>query len=163
MLDAIHVKLRPGSTWAPRSVLNGIIRLWTTRRQLADPDAWVDYATFKDQQRLARQLDRRLRSECLNLDGVTKSLRRELRFPKRSSSGVESLNSKLRVLQTVHRNVSDQMLGLVALAWNLTPRKHPGRRRGESPYGMLGVDVGQAGKPWYDVLLDAQEQRTIAA
>lgn len=121
------------------------------------------YATFKDQQRLARDLERRLRCECVNLDVVAEALRRELRFPKRSSSGVESLNSKLRVLQMVHRNVSDEMLGLVALAWNLTIRKHSGRRRGESPYGMLGVDIGQAGKTWFDVLLDAQEQHKTAA
>ncbi|MDI6773696.1 MAG: hypothetical protein QME77_14095, partial [bacterium] len=163
MIDLIEVDLRPGSTWSRRSVLNGLIRLWALSRQLADPDAWVDYETYKDQQRLARELERRLRGECGNLEEVGEALRRELRFPKRSSSGVESLNSKLRVLQMVHRNVSDEMLGLVALAWNLTPRRHPGRRRGLSPYGMLGVDIGQADKPWYDVLLDAQSQHRAAA
>lgn len=163
MMDAITVELRPGSIWTSRTVLNGLIRLWSIRKQIADPDAWRDYATFKDLQRLARDLDTRLRGECVNLDAVAEALVRELRFPKRSSSGVESLNSKLRVLQMVHRNVSDEMLGLVALAWNLTPRRHPGRRRGESPYGMLGVDIGQTSKPWYDVLLDAQEQHKTAA
>jgi len=163
MVDLIEVDLRPGSTWSQRTVLNALIRQWSIRRQLADPDAWVDYTTYKDLLRLARDLEHRLRRECLNLDAVAEALRRELRFPKRSSSGVESLNSKLRVLQMVHRNVSDEMLGLVALAWNLTPRRHPGRRRGRSPYGMLGVDIGQADKPWYDVLLDAQDQHRAAA
>jgi len=163
MVDLIEVNLRPGSTWSRRTVLNGLIRLWAIRRQLADPDAWVDYDTYKDQQRLAREFERRLPRECDNLKAVAEALRRELRFPKRSSSGVESLNSKLRVFQMVHRNTSDEMLGLVALAWNLTPRQHPGRRRGLSPYGMLGVDIGQADKPWYDVLLDAQSQNRAAA
>ena len=163
MVDLISVDLRPDSAWSHRTVLNGLIRLWSIRRQLADPDAWVDYATYKDLQRLAHDLERRLRHECLSLDATAEALRRELLFPKRSSSGVESLNSKLRVLQMVHRNVSDEMLGLVALAWNLTPRRHPGKRKGKSPYGMLGVDIGQADKPWYDVLLSAQDAQIAAA
>jgi hypothetical protein len=163
MIDLIEVELRSNARWARRTVLNGLIKLWALRRKLAQPEAWVDYSTFKDDQRLARELERRLRQECTNLDSVAEALQRELRCPKRSSSGVESLNSKLRVLQMVHRNVSDEMLGLVALAWNLTPRRHPGRRKGKSPYGMLGVDIGQAGKSWYEVLLSAQDAQIAAA
>lgn len=163
MFDCIEVQLCTTTSWNRRAVLNGLIHLWNIRRELADPDAWVDYATFKDRQRLSRELDLRLRRACLNLDDVASELLRQLRFPKRSSSGVESLNSKLRVLQMVHRNVSDEMLGLVALAWNLTPRKHSRRRKGQSPYGMLGIDIGQTDRPWYDVLLDAQAQHRAAA
>ena len=54
----------------------------------------------------------------------------------------------------LHRTVSDEMLWLHALAWNLTPRRE-GRRTGQSPYAMLGVDIGQGNRPFYDVLLDA--------
>jgi len=165
MIAAIAVPLRPDTTWSQRSVLNGVLRLRALRRQLADPTAWVDYPTFLTTQRLARDLERRLRRATTDLDAVERALVRELRVPKRSSSGVESLNSKLRVLQMVHRHVSDEMLALVAMAWNLTPRRTPGWRQGQSPYGMLGIDIGQGDKPWYDVVLDAQarsQQRAVA-
>lgn len=163
MIDEIDVPLVPGTGWSPRSVLNGLLALWELQRQQADPDAWVDYGTWLDRHRLSQDLERRLRVVCPQLDDVATQLRRELRVPKRSSSGVESLNSRLRVLQMVHRTVSDEMLGLVALAWNLTPRKHQGWRKGRSPYDMLGVDIGQGDLPWYDVLLDAQASHQAAA
>jgi len=75
-----------------------------------------------------------------------------LERPHRSSSLVEALNSRLRVLQMVHRNVSDELLALVALRWNLSP-KSEGRRRGLSPFAQLGVDFADDRRPWYDVLL----------
>jgi len=163
MIDQLDVPLMDGTGWSSRGVLNGLLALWEIQRQQTDPDAWVDYATWLDRDRLARDLEQRLRAACPQLDEVASRLRRELRVPKRSSSGVESLNSRLRVLQMVHRTVSDEMLGLVALAWNLTPRRHHGWRKGRSPYEMLGVDIGQGDKPWYDVLLDAQASHQAAA
>lgn len=115
MIDQIDVPLVEGTGWSQRGVLDGLLALWERQRQQADPDAWVDYATWLDRDRLARDLERRLRAACPQLDDVASRLRRELRVPKRSSSGVESLNSRLRVLQMVHRTVSDEMLGLVAM------------------------------------------------
>jgi hypothetical protein len=47
------------------------------------------------------------------------------------------------------------LLALEAMAWNLTPRRE-GRLRGRRPYDELGVDVGQAEKSWYDVVLNAE-------
>lgn len=163
MLEGIDVPLVDGTAWSRTAVLNGLLALWDLQRQQADPDAWVDYRTWLDRERLGRDLEQRLREACPQLDAVAGQLRRELRVPKRSSSGVESLNSRLRVLQMVHRTVSDEMLGLVALAWNLTPRAHRGWRKGRSPYDMLGVDIGQGDRPWYDVLLDAQASHQVAA
>ncbi|MBI4914564.1 MAG: hypothetical protein HY825_01840 [Acidobacteria bacterium] len=163
MYGTIDVPLRDGSTWSPRTVMNGIIKLGELRRGLNDPGAWTGWRAWLDNRRLADDLERRLRRECLDFDGVVLALYRELRCPKRSSSGVESLNSRLRVLQMVHRTVSDEMLGLVALAWNLTPRSHPGRPKGKSPYEMLGIEIGQGDKPWYDVLLDYEESHKAAA
>lgn len=78
---------------------------------------------------------------------------RHARWVPRSSSAVVSLNSQLRVLQMVHRTVSDERLWLHALPWNMTPRRE-GRRTGQSPYPMLGVDIGQGNRSFYDVLLD---------
>lgn len=56
----------------------------------------------------------------------------------------------------VHRHVSDEMLALSALAWNLTPRVEGGKRNGRSPYEMLGVDLGEGERPWYEFLLDVE-------
>ena len=53
---------------------------------------------------------------------------------KRSSSSIESLNSRFRVLQLVHRTVTDEMLALLRFAWNLTPG-----RDGRSPWARLGL------------------------
>jgi hypothetical protein len=93
-------------------------------------------------------------ASAVNVRAVEQALRADLACPPRSSSSVESLNSQLRGLQVVHRTVSDELLLLAALAWNLTPRAE-GRRKRRSPYEMLGVDLAQAERPWYDVLLDA--------
>ncbi len=163
MVNLIDVQLRPGSCWSRESVLNGLVRLWGLRRRLRDPASWVDWSVYQDHQRLERSLSSRLHRACSNLGSVAEALRRELSLPKRSSSGVESLNSKLRVMQQVHRKVSDEMLGLAALAWNLTPRAHAGRRQGYSPYELLGIDIGQGDRPWYDVVLDAQDAERAAA
>ena len=65
---------------------------------------------------------------------------------------VEALNSRLRVLQMVHRNVSDHLLALVALRWNLSTRIE-GRRRGACPFVDLGIDFADGTTPWYDTLL----------
>ena len=153
MFDLIDVPLVEGTSWSARSVLDGILILRQLRREQSNPDKWVDYATWKDRERLARGLERRLRRACPSLDEVAVALWRELRTPRRSSSGVESLNSRLRVLQMAHRNVSDEMLDLAALAWNLTPRIS-GKRKGRSPYELLGIDFAGNREPWYEVLLD---------
>ena len=65
---------------------------------------------------------------------------------------MEAINSRLRVLQMVHRNVSDNLLALVALAWNLSPKRE-GKRRGPSPYAILGIDFADDTRPWYEILL----------
>jgi hypothetical protein len=91
-------------------------------------------------------LERELASQCANGALVMSSVKSLLRTPRRSSSQVEAFNSTLRVLQMLHRNVSDGLLGLHALAWNLRPRRQ-GRRRGASPYARLGVDLASDKRP----------------
>ena len=90
---------------------------------------------------------------CENLDAVCAAVASLLDQPRRSSSLVEALNSRLRVLQMVHRNVPDSRLSLMALAWNLTARAE-GRRRGPSPYARLDIDFADDRRPWYEVLLE---------
>lgn len=90
LFDCIQVHLRPNSTWVPRTVLNATLRLWQMKQQLEDLGAWSDYADWKVAWRSQRELSRRLEQECLNLEEVCTALRRELAYPKRSSSAIES-------------------------------------------------------------------------
>ena len=62
--------------------------------------------------------------------------------PRRASSLVETVNSPLRTLQQIHRNLSQPLLDLYALRHNMTPFANGCRRRGQSPYQRLGVDLG---------------------
>lgn len=141
--------------WSGMSVLNGLIRLQKLEAGLANPSMWTDYRDYLDRQRLHRQLQGRLRRGCDNLDEIASLLAHELGCVRRSSSGVESFNSRLRVAQYTHRHVTDDHLALLALKWNLCRRPADRRIAGQSPYDILGVDIAQGNKPWFDVLLDA--------
>lgn len=153
LLLGIPVERTSGATWSVEQILQGV---WDVRalEQRASCATGAVFASLED---CALELRERLQQECENLDAVVDAVARHARWVPRSSSAVESLNSQLRVLQMLHRTVSDEMLWLHALAWNLTPRRE-GKRRGQSPYAMLGVDLGQGNRPFYDVLL-----REIAA
>lgn len=72
-----------------------------------------------------------------------------LHTPKRASSLVESLNSKLRKVQHVKKQVSQEYLWLLALKHNMEPFAH-GKRQGHSPFEMLGIDLGT--NDWIDLL-----------
>jgi hypothetical protein len=69
--------------------------------------------------------------------------------PKRASSLVESLNSKLRKVQHAKKQVSQEYLWLLALKHNMEPFAH-GKRQGYSPFELLGVDFGT--HDWIDLL-----------
>jgi len=62
--------------------------------------------------------------------------------PRRTSSRVQSINSPLRTLQQIHRNLSQPLLDLYALRHNMKPFGPGCQRRGTSPYQRLGVDLG---------------------
>jgi hypothetical protein len=70
--------------------------------------------------------------------------------PRRTSSLSEAVNSPLRTLQQIHRNLSQPLLDLFALRWNMTPFGRGARRQGTSPYQRLGVDLGT--HDWLDAL-----------
>lgn len=161
--DDIDVKLRAGTAWTPAAVLNGIVRLKELDRKLEDPKSWAGYSDYLDRQRLRRELARRLQGNCENLPAVAEHLARILRCPRRSSSCVESMNSRLRVMQMAHRTVTDEMLALAVLRLNLTPRTSLVRARGRTPYQMLGADIGKTEKRWFDVLLDAEADLELVA
>lgn len=161
--EDIDVTLRPGTAWTPPAVLNGLVRLKELDRKLEDPKSWAGYPDYLDRQRLRRELQRRLQENCENLPAVAEHLARILLCPRRSSSCVESMNSRLRVMQMAHRRVTDEMLALAVLRLNLTPRTSLARARGQSPYEALGVTLGEKGKRWFDVLLDAEAALGLVA
>ncbi len=57
-----------------------------------------------------------MKADCTNASKVERAVRSLLSRPRRSSSLVEAFNSALRVLQMKHRNVSDDLLSVHALA-----------------------------------------------
>jgi hypothetical protein len=58
----------------------------------------------------------------------------------RASSAVECLNSIVRMHQSRHRNLSQEMLDLKRLYWNCRPFRD-GKRAGRCPYQHLGADL----------------------
>jgi hypothetical protein len=69
--------------------------------------------------------------------------------PKRASSLVESVNSKLRTVQYIKKNVTQEYLWLLALKHNIEPFPH-GKRKGLSPFELLGIDLGT--NDWVDLV-----------
>ena len=65
---------------------------------------------------------------------------RTLRGVWRASSLVECVNSVARMQQSRHRKMSQGLLDLKRLYWNLR-RFRTGRRKGQAPYGLLGVKL----------------------
>jgi hypothetical protein len=80
---------------------------------------------------------------------VARGVRRALGQSWRSSSLVEGLNSVLRMGQARHRRLTQGLLDLKRLYWNLRPFR-TGRRKKRSPYQLLGLKLPQ--KDWWELL-----------
>jgi hypothetical protein len=63
-----------------------------------------------------------------------------LRGVWRASSLVECVNSVARMQQARHRKMTQGLLDLKRLYWNLR-RFRTGRRKGQTPYGLLGLKL----------------------
>ena len=63
-----------------------------------------------------------------------------LRATVRASSVVECVNSVLRMHQSRHRTLNQELLNLKRLYWN-TRRFRKGDRRGKCPYQLLGLEL----------------------
>jgi hypothetical protein len=72
---------------------------------------------------------------------VVSEAKKILYHPKRASSLVECYNSILRPIQQVKKQVTQEFLWLKALHHNMKSFRQ-GRRRGKSPFQLLGVDFG---------------------
>ncbi|MHA2079505.1 MAG: hypothetical protein ACW99X_18095 [Candidatus Thorarchaeota archaeon] len=84
---------------------------------------------------------------------IVYEVRKLLYRPKRASSLVECFNSILRPIQQVKKQVTQEFLWLKALHHNMKTFKQ-GRRKGKSPYQLLGVDFGN--QDWIRLLEDYQ-------
>src|SRR6185437_8316269 len=67
-------------------------------------------------------------------------VRAVLRGVWRASSLVECVNSVARMQQARHRRMTQGLLDLKRLYWNLR-RFRTGRRKGQTPYGLLGLEL----------------------
>jgi hypothetical protein len=67
----------------------------------------------------------------------------------RASSGVEGLNSVLRMQQSRHRRLTQGLLDLKRLYWNCHEFR-TGKRKGQSPYRRLGVPLPALS--WWELL-----------
>lgn len=88
------------------------------------------------------------------------TLRETLRDVGRASSCVEGLNSVVRMQQARHRKVSQEMLDLKRLYWNLREFR-TGRRQKTSPYQRLGVPLPTALSWWQLLQLTPDQLRSL--
>ena len=148
--DTVSIRWREGSTMTREDLLAVAVRVVNSERPEAHDGPWK---TTGQQRFAAYKLREALRAECANAEAVESSVRSLMLRPRRSSSLVESFNSRLRVLQMVHRNVSDELLAIHALIWNLRPRLE-GKPRGSSPFAALGIDFAPSGRSWQEILIE---------
>jgi transposase-like protein len=78
---------------------------------------------------------------CENVHEVEAKLEQEVNNPLRSSSPAECINSITRKLEVILNQVNQPLLHLTALEHNLTPFERSEKRKGRSPYEMLGVCI----------------------
>jgi hypothetical protein len=81
-----------------------------------------------------------LTKACPDWRAQAERVRAVLRSVWRASSLVECVNSVARMQQARHRRMTQELLDLKRLYWNLRPFRI-GRRKGQTPYGLLGLKV----------------------
>jgi hypothetical protein len=78
------------------------------------------------------------------------ALRQAVRYSGKASSCVEGLNSVVRMQQSRHRKMTQELLDLKRLYWNLRKFRTGGRKK-TSPYERLGVSLPQ-NLSWWQLL-----------
>jgi hypothetical protein len=81
-----------------------------------------------------------LTKACSDWREEARRVRAVLRGVWRASSLVECVNSVARMQQARHRKMTQGLLDLKRLYWNLR-RFRAGRRKDQTPYGLLGLDL----------------------
>ena len=128
-LDQVHERL--AELGLDPDVLSAVLDLEGLRRQpwrlSAATRAWA----------LARTVQ--LTKACPDWRDEARRVRTVLRGIWRASSLVECVNSVARMQQARHRKMTQGLLDLKRLYWNLR-RFRVGRRKGQTPYALLGLD-----------------------
>jgi hypothetical protein len=135
-LDRLHGAL--GRLAIAAELLGALVDLWRLRRQRrrgSDPAAIGGYGEVAPvlQQVLCERLDPNWRESY-------RQVATELGRAVRASSAVECMNSVLRMHQSRHRTLSQEMLDLKRLYGN-TREFRGGKRRGHCPYEHLGLKL----------------------
>jgi len=81
-----------------------------------------------------------LTKACPDWREESRRVRVVLRSAWRASSLVECVNSVVRMQQSRHRKMTQGLLDLKRLYWNLR-RFRTGRRKDQTPYGLLGMEL----------------------
>jgi hypothetical protein len=81
-----------------------------------------------------------LRKACSDWPEEARRVGAVLRGVWRASSLVECVNSVARMQQARHRRMTQGLLDLKRLYWNLRPFR-TGRRKAQTPYGLLGLKL----------------------
>jgi hypothetical protein len=113
-------------------VLSALLDLEGVRRQ-----PWRRSATIRAWA-LVRTVQ--LTKACSDWHHEARRVRAVLRGVWRASSLVECVNSVVRMQQARHRKMTQGLLDLKRLYWNLH-RFRVGRRKDQTPYGQLGLDL----------------------
>jgi len=129
-LDQVHERLVGLGLGA--DVLSALLDLEGLRRQ-----PWRLSAATRGWA-LARTVQ--LTKACPDWREEARRVRAVLRGVWRASSLVECVNSVARMQQARHRKMTQGLLDLKRLYWNLR-RFRVGRRKGQTPYGLLGLDL----------------------
>ena len=155
-LDRLHDQL--GRLSLPETSRDALVRLWWLRRQLPKKSAETAVGGYRYAATVVQQVF------CAKLDPNWRELYRQvatvLRQTVRASSAVECMNSVLRMHQSRHRTLTQEMLDLKRLYWN-TRVFRGGKRKGRCPYQHLGLVL-----PSYDfwnLLLPEMEPAFVEA
>jgi hypothetical protein len=136
-------------------VLSALLDLEGLRRQ-----PWRLSAATTRVWALARTVQ--LTKSCSEWRDEAQQIRAVLRGVWRASSLVECVNSVARMQQARHRKMTQGLLDLKRLYWNLR-RFRVGRRKGQTPYGLLGLDLPELSF-WEFLKLTPEELReTLSA
>jgi hypothetical protein len=135
-LDRMHIELAQ----VPVSVelCDALVRVWWLRRQrprksIEGPIAGAGHVAYLVQQEICQKLDPNWRQWYRQIAAI-------LRETVRASSLVECMNSVLRMHQSRHRTMTQEILDLKRLYWNCREFQG-GKRRGKCPYQHLGLEL----------------------
>jgi hypothetical protein len=135
-LDRLHRQL--GEAVAEDSLRAELVRLWWLRRRRPRANVTGSVAGAGHVAHLVQDV------VCQRMDPNWResygAVSRVLRGTVRASSAVECMNSVLRMHQSRHRTVSQELLDLKRLYWNCREFRE-GKRRRHCPYELLGLKL----------------------